>query len=105
MSGAGRRIHGGAAQPFPEGVTRRIRTGDSDIVIVKAAGRYYAIENSCPHQHFAALHEGQIEKFTLRCPMHGWKFDFRTGRSASGDGCLKTHPVTVTSDDLLIAVD
>jgi len=105
VSGAGRRIHAGAAGAFSEGVCRRIRDGGADLVVVKAAGRFHAFDNSCPHQHFADLHRGLLEEHRITCPMHGWTFDIRTGASFSGDGRLRIRDVTVRGGDVWIITE
>ena len=85
-----------------EGVRRKVTTSAFDLVIVRSAGGIFAIENNCPLQHFAALHEGELDGFNLRCPMHGWTFDIRTGKPVTGEGCLKTFPVIIRGGDVWI---
>jgi nitrite reductase/ring-hydroxylating ferredoxin subunit len=105
MSVDGSRIHCGTARALQEDMPRRVREGDSDIVVVQWEGGYFAFDNSCPHQHFAALHEGRLQEGTLRCPMHGWTFRIRTGKSLSGEGRLRSRRVIVQGDDLWIPLE
>jgi len=102
VSTGGQRIHAGTDTSFRDGTRKRIRSEEADVVIVKSGNMFYAFDNNCPHQHFAALHDGLFEKHSLTCPMHGWCFDIRTGISRTGEGRLSMRKVTVEGDDVWI---
>jgi nitrite reductase/ring-hydroxylating ferredoxin subunit len=99
------RVRAGTRSGFDPGHRRRVRTDRHDIVVVRTEEGYFAFENNCPHQHFAALHEGTLDGCHLTCPMHGWTFDVRTGRSVSGEGSLRIYSVEVEKDDLQVSVE
>lgn len=105
MGSGGRLIHAGTGRSLAEGVCRRVRSGGSDLVVVRAGRRYHAFDNNCPHQHFASLHEGGLQGTTITCPMHGWSFDVRTGRSPTGEGRLELHTVETRGDEIWISID
>jgi nitrite reductase/ring-hydroxylating ferredoxin subunit len=73
----------------------RFHSEEIDLVVCRVKDEIFAVENRCPHQQFSALHEGALEGCTLTCPMHGWSFDLKTGRSTNGNGMLKTLAVKV----------
>lgn len=51
------------------------------VLVVRAQGAWHALEADCPHQYFP-LENGDIQDDTLLvCPLHGWRFDVRTGQS------------------------
>ena len=50
-----------------------------NILICKANGEYFAVENQCSHQR-AELTGGRIRNCFLACPVHGVRFDLRTGK-------------------------
>ena len=50
----------------------------NDILVCKANGSYYAVANNCTHQR-AKLAGGRIRNCFLSCPLHGVRFDLRTG--------------------------
>ena len=60
------------------GKTKSIRLGDQPILICNVDGNLYAVENQCTHARVlltsARLIAGEIE-----CPVHGARFDARTG--------------------------
>jgi 3-phenylpropionate/trans-cinnamate dioxygenase ferredoxin subunit len=50
-----------------------------NILICKANGEFYAVDNQCTHQR-AELTGGRIRNCYLACPLHGVRFDLRTGQ-------------------------
>lgn len=73
-----------------------------EIALFRRDGEIYAINNVCSHQHFSMLHQGQIEEFEVICPMHGWKYDIRTGNSTTGQGRVASYKTKVVGEDILI---
>ncbi len=70
-----------------------------NILICKANGDYYALDNQCTHQR-AELTGGRIRNCFLARPLHGVRFDLRTGQP-KGELTrvpLKTYPVSVADD-------
>ena len=51
-----------------------------DVVLYRRGSEIFALGNECPHQG-GNLCDGWIEGDILSCPLHGWEFDVRTGRS------------------------
>ncbi len=84
----------GSAATFPVG------TGQG--VLFRIGDEFFAVRNRCPHQQFEKLHEGEVEGHTVTCPMHGWKFDFRTGASLNADGRLKVWKTEVRGDEVIV---
>lgn len=79
-----------------------IRVDDEEIALFKVDGKFYAINNVCAHQHFSALHQGELDGLKVTCPMHGWTYSLETGKAVSGDGCVKTYQVKVEGEFVLI---
>lgn len=75
-----------------------------EISVFKIDGNVFAIGNVCPHQHFSMLHEGEVSGFNLTCPMHGWMYDLRTGKSTDGNGCLRTFPIKIKDGFVTIEI-
>ncbi len=48
------------------------------IALFNVGGEYFAIDNMCTHEE-ASLAEGEISGHEVTCPLHGAKFDIRTG--------------------------
>jgi 3-phenylpropionate/trans-cinnamate dioxygenase ferredoxin subunit len=73
--------------------SKRVTVNGRELVLFRVEGRCVAIENNCPHQHMSAFQQGHIEGFVIRCPMHGWTFDLRTGAAVAGSGRIRTFEV------------
>jgi nitrite reductase (NADH) small subunit len=80
----------------------RVTIDNVDIALFAVDGQYHAVENSCPHQHFSALHDGILNGNEITCPMHGWTFDLASGKATIGGGRLKRFEVKVVGNDILI---
>ena len=55
------------------------------LLIANVEGRFYAMDGTCSHQ-FANLSLGSRDGFIVTCPLHGARFDIRTGRVVQGAG-------------------
>ena len=93
--------------------TSEIGPGQAKIVDVKGkqialfnvGGEYFAIDNMCTHEE-ASLAEGEIVGFEVTCPLHGAKFDVRSGEvfgpPAYDD--VASYPVRVSGGDVEVDV-
>ena len=73
------------------------------ILIVKAAGKIFAMGNKCTHRG-CKLSSGKLEGETVRCPCHGSVFNIRSGEVVKGPA-KKPEPsyiVTVEKDEFSI---
>ena len=82
--------------------SKRVILGDEEIALWRVNGTVYAINNICPHQHFPVLHQATLEGIKVTCPMHGWTYSLETGSADSGSGRVKTYPVKIVGDDILV---
>jgi nitrite reductase (NADH) small subunit len=86
---------------------RKVVNLDGNIIAVfNIAGKFYAIENVCPHQG-GPVGEGEVsEGDTVTCPLHEWRFNIKTGNSSEfPDIKVKTFPVKVVGDEIKVVVD
>ncbi len=88
------------ADAIPEGSARVFECGDHLIAVFHIAGAHHAISDICPHQHIPALAGGLCEGHVVTCPMHGWRFDVRTGRNVDTSGRVRTYPVWIEDGGL-----
>jgi nitrite reductase (NADH) small subunit len=87
---------------IPESHCKLVCVDETQIAIWHVGGRFYAINNICPHQHFPVLYKGALSGLTVTCPMHGWTYSLETGKAISGDGCVHTFEVHIEDDALWI---
>ncbi len=83
---------------------KRFFVGDVDIAVFKIEDNVFAVSNVCPHQHTALIYSGFIENECVVCPVHGWKFELRTGNIDRGGRGLQTYPVKVIGNDIYVKV-
>ena len=83
MSGAWIAVGGVDDVPLLEG--RSVRLGARRVAVFRLADGWAAIDHACPHQG-GPLADGLVGKACVTCPLHGWRFDLRTGTRIGGDG-------------------
>lgn len=94
--------------PYP----KELKDEDDDLAIVNADGREIvllnvdgalrAVDRACPHEE-GDLGEGLLFGKNIKCPVHGWIFDLRTGRCLNQRGNWATvYDVEVNGDDILL---
>ena len=78
---------------------------DKLIGLFKVDGEYYAIDAYCSHQKTSIVHGG-IEGNEIICPLHGARFDLRTGKHLTMPAVrpVKSFPVRVDGEKILIQV-
>jgi len=77
------------------------------IAIFKLGDQYHAIDDTCSHDE-ASLSEGEIvEECQIECPMHGARFDIKTGKNLSFPAVVpvKSYPVKVENGVIYIEVE
>jgi nitrite reductase/ring-hydroxylating ferredoxin subunit len=73
-----------------------------EIAIFNVGGRFYAIDNTCPHQG-APLAEGWIEGTTITCPWHAWCFRLTDGMMTLGAfASVDTFAVKVADETVFV---
>lgn len=52
------------------------------IALFKYENKFYALKNGCMHQGFPLV-DGNLKKYMVECPLHGWVYDIRDGKCLS----------------------
>jgi nitrite reductase/ring-hydroxylating ferredoxin subunit len=65
---------------LPEGKGLCVKQDGASLVVIKAEGAVYAIENRCPHLNLP-LGRGKVIGHEIVCRFHGSRFDIRTGEN------------------------
>ena len=66
---------------LPIGARRLVEVANVEIALFNVGGSIFAINNRCPHRKGPLIRGYTDEEGGIKCPMHGWRFDLRTGRS------------------------
>jgi len=94
----------GRVRDVPEGRGATVELLDgSELALYNVAGKFYAIENFCPHRG-APLADGQLCGPTVMCDWHGWRFDLRTGACLNNAGAVETYTVIIEDGMIKIKI-
>jgi nitrite reductase/ring-hydroxylating ferredoxin subunit len=88
-----------------EGEMTDVTVGDRQIAIYNVDGELYATDNVCTHA-FALLSDGWLDGDVIECPLHGGRFEVKTGKALGYpvEIDLKTYPIRSLGDDVQINV-
>ena len=94
-----------ASQDVTEDAPISVKVGEREIGIYALNGRYYALEDVCPHA-YALLSQGFVEGEEIECPLHGAKFHIPTGKCTRepADRDLARYDVKLEAGRLLVNV-
>jgi nitrite reductase/ring-hydroxylating ferredoxin subunit len=79
--------------------------GDTSVALYNLDGTFYATDNICTHA-FAMLSDGWVSGEEVECPLHGGRFEIKTGK-ALGDPVecdITTFPVRVVGEDVEVLI-
>jgi len=95
---------GDAAEVAP-GTAVRIVAGGEELAIFNVDGQFYATTDVCSHDE-ASLSDGELFGNVVECPLHGARFDVRTGKALSLPAVypVKTFEVRVVEGQLQVKV-
>ena len=87
------------------GQCRLVTVEGTDIALFNVDGEFFALGNACTHEE-GPLAEGEISGHEVICPLHGAKFDIRTGEVLGPPAyeAVTRYDVRVTGTDIEVAV-
>jgi 3-phenylpropionate/trans-cinnamate dioxygenase ferredoxin component len=79
---------------------------DRFVALCNVEGEFHAFEDVCTHQ-FTHLSEGEFTDSEVKCPLHGAKFDVKTGaaRSLPAVKPVPKHEVKVEDGNVYVALN
>ena len=85
------------------GKMKRIDLAGRRLLLANIGGSYYVTDDTCTHED-ASLCTGSLKGELVKCPLHGSRFNLRTGEALEEPATenLKTYPVRVHGQDILI---
>ena len=87
-------------------VGKLVEAGGHGIAIFNLDGKYYAIEDTCPHRG-GPLSEGMLAEDEVICPWHGSRFKVKTGAvlTPPAQRNVKSFPVRVFGNDVEVEIE
>ena len=101
-----------ATNDLSPGQMQEVAAGGKKLLLANIEGAFYAIARKCPHLG-GNLCKGKLEGSVVKCPLHGARFDVRTGQAIADAKLLflkmkvrdaVTFPVQVKGPDVLIGI-
>jgi 3-phenylpropionate/trans-cinnamate dioxygenase ferredoxin subunit len=88
------------------GKMRRLDLDGRRILLANVDGHYYATDDTCTHED-ASLASGFLKGEIVKCPLHGSRFNLRTGQVLDdpAEASLRTYAVRLDGEDILIRLD
>ncbi len=87
-----------------EGHPKTVEANGELIALFKINGTIYATTNTCPHQS-GPLGQGTLEGDCIVCPLHGWKFNVKTGQHVQFPAVkIQTFEVKIAGDDVFVGM-
>jgi nitrite reductase/ring-hydroxylating ferredoxin subunit len=79
---------------------------DPPIAVYNIDGAFFATQDTCTHERWS-LADGYLDGDVIECTLHMARFCVRTGRvlCLPAFESLRTYPVRVDGDDVLVDVD
>ena len=95
-----------ATSEIPIGSMKQVNVGGVDVMLANVNGTLYALSNKCTHAG-GPLAKGKLEGFVVQCPLHGSKFDVRTGAVVGPPAQIpeRVFGVKVEGKDVFVNVD
>ncbi|RLT30851.1 MAG: non-heme iron oxygenase ferredoxin subunit [Chloroflexi bacterium] len=91
---------------LPVGATKQLIVDGKQVGLFNIRGTVYAIGNICTHA-YAELHDGYVDDddCTVDCPLHGARFDLKTGAHLTLPAVadVARYQVTVDATHIFVA--
>ena len=85
------------------GERKRVELNGERISIFNIEGELFAISDQCPHKKTAPLIRGTLNRFGVKCPNHGYRFDLKTGQCDRGERFnTRVFTIKTVEDNILI---
>lgn len=90
---------------LPVGATKQVFYDEKPVGLFNIRGTIYAVGNICTHA-YAELHDGFVDDddCTVDCPLHGARFDLKTGHFLTLPATANLARYTVTTDETQVYI-
>jgi len=96
-------INLGSVHDIPVGQGKCFVIQGEEIAIFRSrSGKITAIENKCPHRQ-GPLADGIMGDGLIVCPLHGHKFDLKTGKGSEGHECVQVFMTKIKKNQIFLS--
>ncbi len=83
-----------------------VQAKDKEIALFDLDGKIYATENVCTHA-YAYLSDGWVDGEVIECPLHGGRFEIKTGKGLCWpiECDIKCFPVRLDGDNIQVQIE
>ncbi len=92
---------------LPVGTMKCVETGGGRrLLLANVGGEFLAVDDRCTHEE-ASLSTGSLRGELVKCPLHGSRFNLRTGEALEEPATepLRTYPVRVIDGEIHVRLD
>jgi len=103
MAGDGNWVSVAKLDSIKPGDVVGVTLGEREIALYNIDGAIYATDNLCTHA-FALLSQGWLDGDCIECPLHGGRFEVKTGKALGAPVTkdIDVFPVKLEGDDVLV---
>lgn len=85
------------------GEMMRVEAHGERVLLVNVNGEFFAICDTCSHED-ASLYQGALHGELIRCPLHGSRFNVKTGEALEepAEDPVAVYPVKIQGQDILL---
>jgi nitrite reductase/ring-hydroxylating ferredoxin subunit len=105
VSGTGNWIAVADRSSLNVGTVTGVKAGELDVALYNIDGEIHATQNICTHA-LAFMSDGWLEGDIIECPLHGGRFEVKTGKGLGAPiTCdLKVLPVRIEGNSVQVDV-
>jgi 3-phenylpropionate/trans-cinnamate dioxygenase ferredoxin subunit len=94
-----------ALSALPEDTAMHVEIGHTPVCVVRTQGEVLALLDECSLAE-VALSDGDVERGTVECWLHGSRFELRTGKPIGlpATEAVPVYPVRIDGDGIYVAV-
>ena len=96
-------VHVAQTSDLESGAKKRVYVGDQRVLLANVGGVFYALDDLCPHA-FAVMSAGWLDGEEIMCPLHGARFNVKTGEvlSLPAEDDLTVFDVKIEGEKVLV---
>jgi 3-phenylpropionate/trans-cinnamate dioxygenase ferredoxin subunit len=98
-------VHVAQTSDLEPGAKKRVYVGEQRVMLTNVDGVFYALDDLCPHA-LAVMSAGWLDGDEIVCPLHGARFNVKTGEvlSSPAEEDMTVFAVKIEGENVLVCV-